>query len=78
MQLARVPLFLLSPSGLLSAGSTGLNLKISETWQVDTSSVGQCKATARRCAPRARMAAGALVDAAVQWLGQVWPESRRP
>lgn len=25
----------------------------------------------RRCAPRARMAAGALVDAAVQWLGQV-------
>ncbi|CAE7825311.1 unnamed protein product [Symbiodinium sp. CCMP2592] len=25
----------------------------------------------KRCAPRARMAAGALVDAAVQWLGQV-------
>ena len=24
----------------------------------------------KRCAPRARMAAGALVDAAVQWLGQ--------
>ena len=57
MQSARVRPFLLSPSQVLSE-----RCKLQDEGTMYN---------LRRCAPRARMAAGALVDAAVQWLGQV-------